>query len=270
MATPRFSASGSSVSVASSATRDRSTGSGAKDRWSVAAEQEQRFGEVDRSGVDGVEAVDELAVVAVRILAGDFEQRLRDRQRGAQLVGGVGGEPLLLGDVGFEPLEHGVERVGELAELVFSAGEPDPVRERPVRRQACGVGDASQRGEHAAGEKPPSHEAERQQERRHCGCLRSERAHEVVAAGTWRCPRALAQHQPLRIAAGLRWVGYVTQQEHPDDREQQGTGQHDEPGVAEGELETDAQTRRPIHAPLPRACRLRERRCGNRRRPRSR
>ena len=35
MATPRFSASGSSVSVASSAIRDRSTGSGAKDRWSV-------------------------------------------------------------------------------------------------------------------------------------------------------------------------------------------------------------------------------------------
>ena len=98
-----------------------------------AAEQEQRFGEVDRSGVDGVEAVDELAVVAVRIVAGDVEKRLRDRQRGAQLVGGVGGESLLLGDLCFEPREHGVEGVGELAELVLAALQLDPVGERSGR-----------------------------------------------------------------------------------------------------------------------------------------
>ena len=83
-----------------------------------AAEQEQRFGEVDRSGVDGVEAVDELAVVAVRILAGHVEKRLRDRQRRAQFVGGIGRESLLFGDLCFEPLEHGVEGVGEFAELI--------------------------------------------------------------------------------------------------------------------------------------------------------
>ena len=55
------------------------------------------------------------------IVAGHLEKRLRDRQRGAQLVGGVGGESLLLGDVRFEPREHGVEGVGELAELVVAA-----------------------------------------------------------------------------------------------------------------------------------------------------
>ena len=94
-----------------------------------AAEQEQCFGEVDRSGVDGLEAVDELAVVAVRIVARDVEQCLGDRQRGAQLVGGVGGESLLFGYVRFEPGEHGVEGVGELAELVLMALQLDPVRE---------------------------------------------------------------------------------------------------------------------------------------------
>ena len=94
-----------------------------------AAEQEQCFGEVDRSGVDGVEAVDEFAVVAVRIVAGDVEKCLRDRQRGAQFVGGVGCESLLFGDVCFEPGEHGVEGVGELAELVLMAFQLDPVRE---------------------------------------------------------------------------------------------------------------------------------------------
>ena len=86
-----------------------------------AAEQEQSFGEADRSGVDGVEAVDEFAVAAVRIVPGDVEQCLRDRQRGAQFVGGVGCESLLFGDVCFEPREHGVEAVGELAELVAAA-----------------------------------------------------------------------------------------------------------------------------------------------------
>ena len=139
-----------------------------------AAEQEQCFGEVDRSGVDGVEAVDELAVVAVRIVAGDVEKCLRDRQRGAQLVGGVGCESLLFGDVCFEPREHGVEGVGEFAELVVAAFQLDPVGERSGRGHAGGVRDAGQRGEHLAGEEPASQETEHQQERQHDGCLRGE------------------------------------------------------------------------------------------------
>ena len=114
-----------------------------------------------------------------RILAGHVEQRLRDRQRGAQLVGGVGRESLLFGDVRFELREHGVEGVGELAELVAAALEPDPVGERPGRGQARGVRDAGQRGEHPAGQKPPSHEAEHQQEQQHDGRFRDERVHEI-------------------------------------------------------------------------------------------
>ena len=78
-----------------------------------------------------MEALDELAVVALWIPGGHVEQRLRDRQRGAQLVGGVGREALLFGDVGFELREHGVERVGELAELVVPPFQLDPVGERP-------------------------------------------------------------------------------------------------------------------------------------------
>ena len=130
-----------------------------------------------------MEALDELAAVAGRVVAGDLEQRLGDRQRGAQLVGGVGGEPLLLGDVGLQPREHGVERVGELAELVLAALHPDPVGERPVRRQAGGLGDAGQRREHAAGEEPPAHQAEHQQQRQHEGDLRGEGVHQVGAVG---------------------------------------------------------------------------------------
>src|SRR5215218_6493782 len=69
MVRPRFSARRRSVSVASSAIRDRS-GEGP---LVGAAEQQQCFSEVDRSGVHGVEAVDKFAGVAVRIVAGDVE-----------------------------------------------------------------------------------------------------------------------------------------------------------------------------------------------------
>jgi hypothetical protein len=77
-------------------------------------------------------------------------------------VRSVGCESLLLGDVGLEPREHGVQRVGELAELVLVPREPDPVRERPRRGHACGVSDASNGRHHPAREEPPSHEAEDQ------------------------------------------------------------------------------------------------------------
>ena len=187
-----------------------------------AAEHEQRFGEVDRSGVDGVQALDELAVVAVRILAGHVEQRLRDRQRSAQLVGGVGGEPLLLGDVCLEPREHGVERVGELAELVATARQPDPVRQRSGRGDAGGVGDRVQGSEHPAGEKPPPDETEHQQERQRHDCrLAAEDAPEVRAGGV----RTRGQSESLGVKL---LVGTYAQQEHPHDGEQQAAGDHEE------------------------------------------
>jgi hypothetical protein len=112
MVTPRFSARGRSVSV---------DGFSGERPLVGAAEQEQCFGEVERSGVDGAEALVERAAVAVRIAAGDVEQCLRDRQWSAQFVGSVGCEPLLFGDVCFEPGEHGVEGVGEFAELISAA-----------------------------------------------------------------------------------------------------------------------------------------------------
>jgi hypothetical protein len=205
-----------------------------------AAEQQQCFSEVDGSGVDEVEAVDELAGPAVRIIASDLEKSLRDRQRRAQFVGGVGGESLLFGDLRFDLREHGVEGIGEFAELVLAAFQLDPVGERPVRRQASGIGDASQGREHAAGEDPSSQQAEHQQECQHGGCLRGEGILQVGAVG--------AGH---RKAADI--LGYVPQQERPHDREQQDTRKHEEPRVAEGEFEANTEARGPIHVPLPQA-----------------
>ena len=170
--------------MASSAMRDRSTCSRVKDPLVGAAEQEQGLGEVDRSGVDVVEAVDELAGVAVRIVAGDLEQRLRDRQRGAQLVGGVGGEPLLFGVVGLEPREHGVEGVGELAELVLAAprwirweSDPFAVRRVALVMRARGASMLPARIH------PPSR-PNTSSSASMSGCLRDERIHQVGAVGS--------------------------------------------------------------------------------------
>ena len=225
-----------------------------------AAEQEQRFGEFDCSGVDVAQAVDEFVGVAVRVVAGHVEQRLRDRQRRTQLMGGVGGEPLLFGVVRFEPREHGVECVGEFAELVVAAVQLDPMGQRPVRRKARRMRDASQRREHVAGEEPTSDEAEHQQERHRGGGLRGEGALEIGAVGYGE-----------RRATGRRegdHLRYVSQQEHPHGREQQGAGNHQEPGIAEGEFEANAQTGRSIHDRLPCLRRPVLRRCGSRLRPR--
>ena len=208
-----------------------------------AAEHEQRFGEVDRSGIDEQEAVDELVAGAIRAASGDLEQSLRDRERGSQFVGGVGREPLLFGDVRFQLRQHGVEGVGELVELVIAAGHPDPMRERSARGRPRGVGDPSEGSEHPASQKPPSDDAEDEETRQNDGCGRSEIAQESATAGRLEDLRAVDDD-------GLS-SGHVPQQEQPHGRQQQRAGEHDEAGIADGELEADTGTGGPIHVRRP-------------------
>ncbi len=259
MVRPRFSARGRSVSVASSAMRDRSTCSRVKDRWSARLSRSSASVRSIARVLTAWRRSTSSPVSRFGIVAGDVEQCLRDRQRGAQFVGGVGCESLLFGDVRFEPREHGVEGVGELAELVVAARQLDPVGERSVRGHACGVGDAGQGGEHAAGEKPPSQETEHQQERQHDG---RDRAEAVQGVG------AVDDEPPRGMHVVEHTVGYVAQNDHPNGREHQDAGEHEEAGVAEGEFEANAQPRGSIHGLLPHARCLVACRCGSRRRPR--
>ena len=218
-----------------------------------AAEQEQCFGEVDRSGVDGVEAVDELAGVAVRIVAGHVEKCLRDRQRGAQFVGGVGCESLLLGDVCFEPREHGVEGVGEFAELVPD-GPPARIRWESDPLAAMRVASVMRvRG----------------------ASMRPARSHPPSRPNTSRNAITMAAvgAKSRRRSAWLRTTEdhtrvHTTRKGEVPGGEQHGTCEHEEAGVAEGEFEANAQTRGPIHGLLPHARCLVACRCGSRRRPR--
>jgi hypothetical protein len=129
-----------------------------------AAQEEQRFRQVDRPRVHEVESLDELDGVAVRVVSSHVEQCLCDRQRGAQLVGGVRRKPLLFGDMGLQPGKHRVERIGELAELVIGPFQPDSMGKRSARGGPRGARDAGEGIEDPAGEDPAAHEAEQQQE----------------------------------------------------------------------------------------------------------
>ena len=155
----------------------------------------------------------------------------------------VGREPPLLGDVRLEPVEHAVEGVGQLAELVVGSFQLDPVVQGSGRRHPGGGRDAGQGREHAAGEDPATQQAEHQQERQHPQCGREEDARpEVVGVE--------GAHE-VRQGGHEEGVRPSPQEEHPDRGEQQDAGHHQEPGVAEGELEPDAQPWCPIHGSPP-------------------
>ena len=99
------------------------------------------------------------------------------------------------------------------------------MRERSGRRDACGIGDASQRSEHATGEQPAAHEAEHEQEPEHGGGDRSEVVQQLGVA---------AHHEDhARV--------HTARQREVPGREQHGTRKHDEARVAQRELEANAQ-----------------------------
>ena len=212
-----------------------------------------------------VEAVDEFAGVVVRIVAGHVEKRLGDREWGAQFVGGVGGESLLFGDVCFEAGEHGVEGVGEFAELVSAARE---ARIRWESDPVAAVRVASVMRVKGASIRPArSHPPRRPKTSRNAKTsLRpwSEIAQEAGPDGKYTVNKGV----PVLPGTMNARYGDVSQEEHPDSGQQQGAGEHEEAGVAEGEFEANAQTRGSIHGLLPPARCLVGCRCGSRRRQR--
>ena len=105
----------------------------------------------------------------------DVDRRAHDRERGAQLVRGVGDEPLLALERGLEPAEHLVERLGQFAELVAGAAQRDPRRQVVLRRGAGGRGDPVHRAQRPPGEDPAEDRGE--------GDDHGERDQRVLAAG---------------------------------------------------------------------------------------
>ncbi len=159
-------------------------GSGSERSLVGPAQEQQRLGEVDGPGVHRVQAFEQRVGVPVRVVAGHLEQGLGDGQRGAQLVGGVGGESLLLGHVGLETAEHGVEVVGQVTELVPPARQPYPVGEHAGGGDPGSIGDAAQRGQHAPGQEPAPEQPDDQEHGQRHGRRREQVDQQAAAAGS--------------------------------------------------------------------------------------
>jgi hypothetical protein len=96
----------------------------------------------------------QLFAVGIGIVEGDVELGAHDRQGRAQLVRRVGHEAPLALEGRLEALEHRVEGVGELAQLVARAVQRDTRVERAIGDRARRGRDAADRAQRAAGHHP--------------------------------------------------------------------------------------------------------------------
>ena len=156
MVTPRFSARGRSVSVASSAMRDRSTCSRAKDRWSARLSRSsasvrsiarvltawRRSTSSPLSRFGSLRATSSSVCVIASGVRSSWEALAANRCCSATCAS--------------SRASMASKASASSRNSSLRPWQPDSVGERSGRGHACGVGDAGQRGEHPAGEKPPS------------------------------------------------------------------------------------------------------------------
>ncbi len=132
----------------------------------AAGEREQRFDQTFLLLADREQLLAGVPVgldAGVRIAESELEQRALERERRAQLVGGVGDELSLRLEGGLEPCEQSVDGRAELLELVVGSLERETAVEVAGGDLAGGVGDGAERSQGAAGDHP----AEPERKRRH-------------------------------------------------------------------------------------------------------
>ena len=99
----------------------------------------------------------QLLDVGVGIGEGHVDLGAQHRQRGAQLVAGVGDEPALGVERGLQPVEHRVEPGGQLGDLAAGSRTPVRVSSDSTVEPPRGRRDRVQRPEHPP-DQPPGHE----------------------------------------------------------------------------------------------------------------
>ena len=243
MVTPCFSARGRSVSVASSAMRDRSTCSRVKDRWSVRLSSSsasvrsiaRALTAWRRSTSSPVSRFGSLRATSRRVCVIASGVRSSWEALAANLCCSA---TCASSRASMASKASASSRNSSLRPSSSIRWESDPFAAMRVA-SVMRVSGASIR---PARIHPPT-QAEHQQERQREAALGAKASQEVGAVGD--------ERRRGRPGMQHRAVGHVAQQEHPHGGEQQGTGEHEEPGVAEGELEANAQPGRPIHARAP-------------------
>ena len=260
MVTPRSSARGRSVSVASSAIRDRSTCSRVKDRWSARLSRSsasvrsiarvltawRRSTSSPLSRFGSLRATSSSVCVIASGVRSSWEALAANRCCSATCASSR---------ASMASKASASSRNSSLRPSSRIRWESDPVAAMRVA-SVMRVRGASIR---PASSHPPTRPNT------------SRNASTAAALGAKTCRRSerMGTERGRRVgAAEERPVGDVAQEEHPHGGEQQGAGEHEEAGVAEGELEANAQPGGSIHGPLPRARCPVACRCGSRRRPR--
>ncbi len=127
-----------------------------------AGEEEEGFDQALHSAGGFEAGLQGLAVFGGGAIAGEGKLGvgMDDGQRGAKLVGGVGGELDLLGEGAFEAAEGGVEDFGQDGELVGDVFEIDPAGEVAGGDGFGGGADGVDGPDSAAGEKPAAAETD--------------------------------------------------------------------------------------------------------------
>ena len=85
---------------------------------------------------------------------GDVDEGAHGGERGSQFVRGVGHEPPLAGEGEIEAVQHVVEGVGELLELVVGSVEADPLIEMFLRGAPGRPGDLVERDQDPPSDRP--------------------------------------------------------------------------------------------------------------------
>ena len=99
---------------------------------------QQRLDDVDAALVRLGQTFHQLRdVLMIRIGRRHLEHRLHHRVRRPQLVRRVRREPPVLLERPLQPVQHLVERVRQVGELVADPGQPDPVVQRPTGRRCA-------------------------------------------------------------------------------------------------------------------------------------
>ena len=122
---------------------------------------DEMLGAVDRRADVGAHAA-QVGRGAVGVVEHDVDGRAHHGEGGPQLVGRVRDEPPLSVEGALEPIEHLVERLGKLVELVGRTAQRDPCREIAFRGGAGGCGDPVQRAQHPSRSDPAEDRCERE------------------------------------------------------------------------------------------------------------
>ena len=184
----------------------------------------------------------------------DVQPCAHHRQRGTQLVRGVGDEPPLRFERGLEAREQLVDRVRELPQLIARAEEREPLVQALLGDPPGPGGDRPQRCQHPAGDHPAQRDRERGHRRQRDRRL-DQQLVQINAVLVTQCgpdpadlDRALSSPQPpsewtAREDPTWRPVTGAVADEQVGDHQQTRSAEHEQAAVERGQAKAHAPRR---------------------------